>query len=63
MRFITYQKANVVSWGAVVEADNGQLLVADLGDKAESLKVAIEQDLLSGLSIDESTFNERLPCS
>ena len=55
MRFITYQKADVISWGAVVEADNGQLLVADLGDKAESLKAAIEQDLLSGLSIDEST--------
>jgi 5-carboxymethyl-2-hydroxymuconate isomerase len=55
MRFITYQKADVVSWGAVVEADNGQLMVADLGNKAESLKAAIEQDLLNELSIDESS--------
>ena len=55
MRFITYQKADVVSWGAVIEADNGQLMVTDLGNKAESLKAAIEQDLLNELPIDESS--------
>ncbi len=55
MRFITYQKADVVSWGAVVEeTGNGQLTVADLSDKADSLKAAIEQDLLNDLTIDES---------
>ena len=55
MRFITYQKTDVISWGAVVEADNGQLKVADLGDTAESLKAAIEQDLLNEIAVDEST--------
>ncbi|PWR00678.1 fumarylacetoacetate hydrolase family protein [Leucothrix pacifica] len=54
MRFITYQKADVVSWGAVVETGNGQLTVADLSNKADSLKAAIEQDLLNDLTIDES---------
>lgn len=50
MRFITYQHANSVSWGAITEADSGQLMVTDLSNKADSLKAAIEQDLLNELS-------------
>lgn len=55
MRFITYRTNTTVSWGALVEASDGQLMIADLSATAHSLKAAIEQDLLTGLHIDEAS--------
>lgn len=55
MRFISYSTDNQIHWGAVVEADNGQLNVVDLSDKAESLKSAIEQDLLGSIDVDAAS--------
>ena len=52
MRFISYSTDNKTHWGAVVEAENGQLNVVDLSDKSDSLKAAIEQDLLGSIEID-----------
>ena len=54
MRFISYSNNNKTRWGAVVEAENGQLMVVDLTDKAYSLKAAIEQDLLGSIKVDAS---------
>ena len=54
MRFVSYSTEDKVRWGAVIESDNGQLMIADLTDKAYSLKSAIEQDLLSSIEIDEA---------
>lgn len=55
MRFISYSSNNKTRWGAVVEADDGQLKVVDLTDKAYSLKAAIEQDLLGAITVDTSS--------
>lgn len=55
MRFISYSTDNQTLWGAVVEAENGQLNVVDLSDKADSLKAAIEQDLLGSIEVDAAS--------
>jgi len=57
MRFISYLSNNITRWGAVVEAEDNQLKVVDLSQQAESLKAAIEQDLLGDLTVDASTAN------
>jgi len=52
MRFISYSSNNDTRWGAVVEAEDGQLKVVNLSKKADSLKSAIEQDLLGSIEVD-----------
>lgn len=51
MRFISYLNNNEARWGAITDTGN----IIDLGDRADTLKAAIEQDLLADLNIDEST--------
>ena len=55
MRFISYSSNNDTRWGAVVEAEDGQLKVVDLRDHAYSLKSAIEQDLLGSIEVDAAS--------
>ena len=54
MRFVSYAKNDQTRWGAVVEAEDGQLNIADLTDQSPSLKAAIEQDVLANLSVKAS---------
>lgn len=55
MRFVSYTHQGQESWGAVTEADNGQLSVTDLSALAPSMKAAIEQDKLAGAMPDADT--------
>lgn len=52
MRFVSYTHQGQESWGAVTEADNGQLSVSDLSAVAPTMKAAIEQDKLAGATPD-----------
>ena len=60
MRFISFSSNNESHWGAVVEADNGQLKVVNLSHKAASLKAAIEQELLTNINVDSSAATVNL---
>lgn len=55
MRFVSYTHQGQESWGAVTEADNGQLSVTDLSALAPGMKAAIEQDKLAGAMPDADT--------
>lgn len=56
MRFISYLNNNEARWGAITDTGN----IVDLSDRADTLKAAIEQDLLKDLSIDESTATQNI---
>jgi len=49
MRFISYLNNNEARWGAVTDGNK----IVDLTGQADTLKTAIEQDLLNSISINE----------